>query len=304
MTEWKPNLLDSLSQDIGREWPTIIKARKEAEAIRSKIREGLIEADERIISSDSDVVVFGSVARNECTKGSDVDWTLLIDGQAFPEHQLIAQQIARRIEEKHLIQPAVEGIFGKMAFSHDIIHHIGGQRDSNHNTTQRILLLLESCPIRFNPLPESEYLDNQTTAYDRVVRGILYRYLIDDSSFISTEGIKSKVPRFLLNDLVRFWRTMCVDFACKEWEQGGKKWALRNIKLRMSRKLIFVSGFLTMFSCYLNPALEIDKSQSSEPERVNSVLQHLTKYVNLTPPRDCHRDFGQGQLQRERGPTT
>ncbi len=34
-----------------------------------------------------------------------------------------------------------------MAFSHDIIHQIGGQDDTNKNTTQRILLLLESCAI-------------------------------------------------------------------------------------------------------------------------------------------------------------
>ncbi|HMG69176.1 MAG TPA: nucleotidyltransferase domain-containing protein [Chitinophagaceae bacterium] len=34
----------------------------------------------RLFSSDVDLVVFGSIARNECTIGSDVDWTLLIDG--------------------------------------------------------------------------------------------------------------------------------------------------------------------------------------------------------------------------------
>ncbi len=31
-----------------------------------------------------------------------------------------------------------------MDLGHDIIHQIGGQYDTNKNTTQRILLLLES----------------------------------------------------------------------------------------------------------------------------------------------------------------
>jgi hypothetical protein len=37
-----------------------------------------------------------------------------------------------------------------MAFSHDIIHQIGGQNDTNKNTTQRILLLLESAAMGKN----------------------------------------------------------------------------------------------------------------------------------------------------------
>jgi hypothetical protein len=31
-------------------------------------------------------------------------------------------------------------------------------------------------------------------------------------------GQAISAPRFLLNDIVRYWRTICVDFAGKEWE--------------------------------------------------------------------------------------
>jgi hypothetical protein len=43
-------------------------------------------------SEDRSVVAFGSVRRDEWTSGSDLDWTLLIDGTADPAHLLIAQE--------------------------------------------------------------------------------------------------------------------------------------------------------------------------------------------------------------------
>jgi hypothetical protein len=56
-------------------------------------------------------------------------------------------------------------------------------------------------------------------------------------------------PRFLLNDLVRYWRTICVDFAGKERE-GPDKWGLRNAKLRTSRKVLFAGGLIPVLECF------------------------------------------------------
>ena len=64
---------------------------------------------------------------------------------------------------------------------------------------------------------------------------------------------------------------MCVDFAWKGWEQDQKKWGLRNIKLRMSRKLIFVSGLLMC----AEPFLKDKDANESSIDCIDQLLSDL-----------------------------
>ena len=155
-----------LERELGANWTAMRKARITTEEKRTSLR----RAFEGKIAADTSLVVFGSIAREETTSVSDADWILLVDGQAQPEHS----------EQRHTI--------GCMIGSHDIVHEIGGEDDTNSNTTRRVLLLLESLPV------------GNREAYDRVRRQLLKRYLSDDRGL--TRGSSAiRVPRFLLNDL-------------------------------------------------------------------------------------------------------
>ena len=261
--------LESFKKQNSREWRQIASAQDLAQDTRNKIKAQSNSGSINLFPSDVDLVVFGSMARNEFTNGSDVDWTLLVDGQANAHHLGTAHYIEEIIQKAEQGKPGNTGMFGQITFSHDLIHYIGGEDDTNHNLSRRILLLLESDKLSLRSDHESK-----GTAYERVLRGIIQQYVHNDSGFSGESG-KDNVPRFLLNDIVRFWRTMCVDFAYKQREQKGKKWALRNIKLRMSRKLIFVKGLLMCFSCYKNELQDTNALKDALYEAV------MTKPINF-----------------------
>ena len=135
--------LDDLAQRLGLELPSVARARADA-----------IEQNERLAarlalinSSDTSIVAFGSLARLEWTSGSDVDWTLLVDGIVDPNHFSIVLTIQDELAKAGVRVPGREKVFGNWANSHAIVHYIGGEEDTNKDITQRILLLLESRPL-------------------------------------------------------------------------------------------------------------------------------------------------------------
>lgn len=222
----------------------------------------------REVPSDTSVVVFGSLARGEYTPKSDVDWTLLIDGQADPGHHGAVRAITKALEAHGFGAPGPTGVFGNVAVSHTILHQIGGQDDTNKLTTQRILLLLESQSI------------GREEALERVIKLVLTRYVEDDRGLLF--GSKGDlVPRFLLNDIVRYWRTVTVDFVYKQRDRADG-WALRNAKLKMSRKLIFASGILTCFAFELFGGGETFRDGTNKPE-VFRLVRFLRERLRVSP---------------------
>jgi hypothetical protein len=158
-----------------------------------------------------------------------------------------------------------------MVSSHSLVHDIGGEDDTNSNTTRRILLLLESLAV-----------GDDSAAHTRVRQQILNRYLQDDNGLLYGSG-PFRVPRFLLNDVTRYWRTITVDFVYKQRSDEGAKWALRNAKLHLSRKLVFTSGLLRCFFCHLDPAAEDARQALAKNNDPTRLAAYMESELAVTP---------------------
>jgi predicted nucleotidyltransferase len=85
------NPIAVLEQATGSTWPAITGAAAAAVAKRAALI-GEITAS-KLVPPDSTFVTFGSLARNEVTPGSGLDWTLLVDGQCDTRHVEVTQAI-------------------------------------------------------------------------------------------------------------------------------------------------------------------------------------------------------------------
>ncbi len=265
--------VSELEKRLGAKWDSLRKCGSTSLGTWQKLNTALSEA----CSSDVSVVLFGSIARGEMTAGSDADWVLLIDGQAQPDHLEVARDVGERIAAIVKKQPGREGVFGNLAFSHDLIQLIGGEDDTNKNLTRRNLLLLESKPFG-NP-----------DAHQRTLSQIVHRYVTEDLDHQSADR-EFYVPRFLLNDFARFWRTMAVDFAYKRRGRQSQGLAVRNVKLRMSRKLLFASGLIACFACELGLNEQNCTTSPRQPD-ANSCRRCLLPWFQNPPLENLARVY-------------
>lgn len=237
--------LERLAERSADGFPNLAAARARTSAGLAERRRALAAVE---LPDDLAVVLFGSWGRHEVTAGSDDDWALLRGGHSHEPDQRPVHgiQALPGVAPPPLAavgavlggpgrDPGRQGTFAATIGTDALVEHIGLDADDNRNLTRRMLLVLESVAVAGE--------DVHAAARAQVVDG----YLADERKSF-------RPPRFFLNDLMRYWRTICVDFVGKlRGEEGEAKWGLRNAKLRTSRKVLFAGGLLPLLSCHRLP---------------------------------------------------
>jgi hypothetical protein len=150
-----------------------------------------------------------------------------------------------------------DGRFLKVHELHDLIKATGDSRDDSENLfTARLLLLLESQPLSNDGL------------YQQALQKVLENYFRDG------KGRRDFRPLFLMNDILRYWRTLCLNY---ERDRALEKpWWKKNLNLKFSRKLTVFSTVLSIVSKQITTEEDFKELAKKVPlQRLASALDAL-----------------------------
>lgn len=256
-----------------------LNARRSESAERFRSLQASLTTAKELIVGKACIYATGSFGRAEASQHSDLDLFIVgcddtakePDKDGFPVSQLTNLDEIR--VKADLIVTAKELNFP--AFSRDgrylnhyslsrLVKTLGRPEDDSTNTlTARLLLLLESRPIAGNK------------EYELVLRKVISEYWRD------FEGHEAEfMPAFIVNDILRLWRTLCVNYEARISGTSKEKARLQNYKLKNSRLLTCFSAIAELLSGYVRDA--------------TVTPQQMLEIVKRTPTERLERLIGEG----------
>ncbi len=198
----------------------------------------------------------GSFGRGDASTHSDLDVFVV-----SLEEELTRSRLLTNLQEIELLASIVhvnrelelpdldaDGNFLKAHALSEYLVGLGKPSDDANNTfTGRLLLLLESKVI-FGEV-----------AYQRVRRECIERYWTDFA-----DHSDAFLPAFLVNDILRFWRTLCINYEAGGSTDPARRRA-KNFKLKFSR-------LLTCYSAVLALLLEYQERSTVTPDAALAIL--------------------------------
>lgn len=211
-----------------------IRVKKKEHSIEkiTALSKSLSSVDEISALSDLTIFVSGSYARLEASKYSDIDLFFIqhgmIDRIASPNISTLRMfsEVIKISDDLNFPKFSNDGEFLKILESKKILEGMGGRNDDYDNYfTARLLMILESRPV-YNE-----------SAYDRVMKELFRAYFKD-----YPDHPKDFQPIFLVNDILRFWKTLCLNYENKRNQPDADydrklKQKVKNLKLKFSRML-------------------------------------------------------------------
>ena len=262
--------------------------RRSETAVRiERLRDGLKTA-EALAEGKACAYATGSFGRGEASQHSDLD--LFIVGKKDGKKGRDGREgsLLRRLDEICIKADLIEMTreLRIPEFSGDgryLVHYsvddftktLGTPEDDVTNTfTARLLLLLESCAL----LEEAVYRD----VTEEVIAAYWRDYEDHKTDFM---------PAFLANDILRLWRTFCVNYEARTErvpDHEKAKGKLKNYKLKHSRLLTCYSALLYLLAVY-------GRQQTVSPT-------DATAMIKMTPTERLEWLLNQPDLVHAHGP--
>lgn len=249
----------------------LYSARKSAQKRLLDIISQLTTADSAF-GHQACVYATGSFGRLEAGPNSDLDLFIVVETDKHEKHLL---NNIDEIKLKYQLINTAETIGvakfdggGRFLTSHSVdsfTKWLGSSEDDVRNTlTGRMLMLLESKPL----IGQSIY---QHTI-DLVINKYFRDYPGHEINF---------TPSFLFNDIIRMWRTFCVNYEFNR-KEGDSRNKIKNLKLKFSRMLTCYSAIIYLMALYA-------RNNCVSPDDVNTM-------VKLSPTERlefvANKDFG------------
>ena len=211
------------------------------------------------------VFCVGSLARMEIGAKSDLDLFVTADS-VDNSHELrkrlfqitLFSEMMRINKELDFPTFSNDGEYLKVCFMDDLKSGTGSRLDDSENLfTTRMLLILES-----------QFIANKS-AYRTHLRQILELYYRDQSETTSFR------PTFLLNDVLRYWRTMCLNYEERRHELR-RPFRKKNVNLKFSRMLTVFGTVLPLVAEPIDSVCKLEDLCSKTPlERLATGLDVL-----------------------------
>lgn len=251
-----------------------------------QLRERFVQIGELTNQQGIVIYVTGSYGRLEASPRSDLDLFLVHrdsgDGDTISSTQetLIRAELIKIPRDLGFPAFTDGGQYLEVHSLKEMLLNLGGREDDSLNHfTARLLLLLESRPLL------------NAGSYESAMTEIIGAYFRDYH-----DHEKEFRPIFLVNDILRFWKTLCLNYEHKRniptGDQAKKnKVYLKNLKLKFSRLLTCFSTViplsaapsispLDISSLIREPPLKrLEKFAGSDADKLGCYDQVVNQYI-------------------------